>query len=399
MKTNKFFQLLTLAICALAFAFVTGCEGPEGPQGPKGDKGDVGDVGPKGDKGDDGTPGVAGNVTCLECHSAETPQEKLEEFHRSVHAAGAIAVDYAGGRYDCAQCHSHEGYLEFARTDTVSANITNPSAWQCKTCHNIHTTFQSGDYAFRLGDAVTLIADVSGSTVVDGGSNNTCINCHQARRDYASYDSQTTDKTYTRKFIGDDYDAYLNAAVGPNGSITPNGTNDTLTVVFDVPFATHAYISSTHAGPHHGPQANLWSGHTGTVEGTPFDPHADGCVVCHMGPESGHSFDVTENNYGNCQVDGCHQTSKVPSLDAFADRILAVGMALDAIHAVHFDDTWDIEDDGMVGAFHPMYASLTKAQMKAWWNFMFLLEDRSNSAHNPVYAETLLSEAETTLGL
>ena len=80
MKTNKFFQLLTLAICAVAFAFVTGCEGPTGPMGPAGDKGDTGDTGAAGAKGDDGTQGVAGNVTCLECHSADTPPSQARRI-------------------------------------------------------------------------------------------------------------------------------------------------------------------------------------------------------------------------------------------------------------------------------------------------------------------------------
>ena len=186
MKTDKFLKFLTLAFCALAFAFVTGCEGPEGPQGPKGDKGDTGDTGAK---GDDGAQGVAGNVTCLECHSADNPQIKQEEFSRSAHSAGAIAVDYAGGRSSCAECHSHEGFLEFARTGDVAANISNPSAWECKTCHNIHTTFEQTDYALRLDDAV----DLAGGGMVDAGNNNLCANCHKARRASTYYDDPATD--------------------------------------------------------------------------------------------------------------------------------------------------------------------------------------------------------------
>ena len=145
MRTNKFFQILTMAICAVAFAFVTGCEGPEGPQGPKGDKGDQGD---QGIQGDQGPQGDAGNVTCLECHEGDGIQEKQAQFHQSQHASGAIAVDYAGGRASCAQCHSHEGFVEFARTGSVGADIINPSAWQCKTCHNIHDTFTGEDISF-----------------------------------------------------------------------------------------------------------------------------------------------------------------------------------------------------------------------------------------------------------
>ena len=379
MKTNKIFQLLTLAICAVMFAFVTGCEGPQGEVGP------AGPAGPQGDKGDDGTQGVAGNVTCLECHSATTPLDKGIEFHRSVHAAGAIAVDYAGGRTSCAQCHSHEGFLEFAATGTVAEDIAVPTAWECSTCHNIHTTFEKTDYAFRLGDDVTLIA---GGTVVAGGNNNTCVNCHQSRREVSYYDGATEDKTYTRKFTGADTATYLHAAVGPDGSITWDRTGDvdTLVVVFDVPLASHAYISSTHAGPHHGPQGNVWAGVGGVTDGTAYGAHSDGCVKCHMGPESGHSFKPKE---ANCTVTDCHGSSKQPSLDATAARIDKVGKELEAIGAVHYSD----------GAYHPVYASLARADFNAWWDFMVILEDRSNGAHNPAYVETLLKSAETQLGL
>ena len=177
-------------------------------------------------------------------------------------------------------------------------------------------------------------------------------------------------------------------------------------MTYDVPLATHAYISSSHAGPHHGPQGNLWAG-TGGVQATDviFDAHSDGCVKCHMGPESGHSFIPKEEN---CTVTGCHSGSKEPSLNAFLDRLVAVGMKLDELHAVHFDQAaYDEVYDPRAGneakayyaAFHPLYSSLERDVFQAWWNFALLLEDRSQSAHNPTYAESLLSDAETKLGL
>ena len=400
MRTNKFFQILTMAICAVAFAFVTGCEGPEGPQGIQGPQG------PEGPQGEQGPQGDAGNLTCLECHEGDGIQATNEEFHRSVHAAGAIAVDYAGGRASCAKCHSHEGYLEYARTGKVAADISNPSAWQCKTCHNIHDTFTGEDIAFRLGDAVTLVGDVT----FDEGNNNTCANCHQARRGVDNYDNATEDKTYVRKFTNpDDIASYqAHAAVGPTGSVVldDTGATDTLVVTFDVPAATHAYISSTHAGPHHGPQANMFVGVTGAdvADGDIFSNHEGGCVVCHMGPESGHSFMPKDEN---CQVDGCHGSDKQDAMDAFLGRIVDVGMELEALGAVHFDqatfddvlDETKSESKAYYAAFHPKYASLERDVFNAWWNFAFLLEDRSKSAHNPTYAKALLEQAETALGL
>jgi hypothetical protein len=369
----------------VAGALVISCEGPQGPAGTDGQDGQ---------DGADGVDGVDGNVTCLVCHNDDTQALIAVQFAGSQHSSGAIAVDYAGGRADCAQCHSHEGYVEFALTGTVANDITNPSAWECATCHDLHTDFVDTDYAFRLGDPVALVADET--ITLDEGNNNTCINCHQARRTVASYDSETEDKTYTRKFTDpEDIAAYTTAAVGPAGSITldESGTTDTLVVVFDVPVATHAYISSTHAGPHHGPQANLWSGKAaGTVDGDVYAPHEDGCVVCHMGPETGHSFRVDE---GNC-ID-CHG-SKSTEMDAIAARLEAIALALEAIHAVHIDDAWE-SGDALFGAVHPMYASLERDDFKAWWDFTLIMEDRSLSAHNPSYVKALLTGIETTLGI
>jgi hypothetical protein len=225
MRKLSFF-LGCLAIL-VAGALVISCEGPMGPAGTNGQDGQ---------DGTDGTDGVDGNVTCLVCHNNEIKAEIASQFASSQHASGAIAVDYAGGRADCAQCHSHEGYLEFARTGGVANDFTNPSQWECATCHDLHTDFEDTDYAFRLGGPVTLVADES--VVLDEGNNNTCINCHQARRNAASYDNVTKDTTYTRKFTGDAIAVYTNAAVGPGGSAILDG--DTLRVSFVVPFATNA---------------------------------------------------------------------------------------------------------------------------------------------------------------
>ena len=51
MKTKKITQLLTLAFCAIAFAFVTSCEGPQGPAGPAGTNGTDGTDGTSGSDG------------------------------------------------------------------------------------------------------------------------------------------------------------------------------------------------------------------------------------------------------------------------------------------------------------------------------------------------------------
>lgn len=381
MKTKVILTTVLLAAAVLIYGIstvLTGCKGKDGELGA------TGPAGTDGINGTDGTNGVAGNVTCLVCHSGSVKALIALQFATSQHALGDIAVDYAGGRSTCAKCHSHEGYVEFAMTGGVAENFSAPSAWKCSTCHSLHTTFEGTDYAFRLGGAITLITD--GTTIVDNGNSNTCMNCHQSRKNDDSYDNATTDQTYTRTFTGDDIAIYTNAAVGTGGSITLNGTSDTLTVIFDVPVATHVYISSTHAGPHHGPQTNTWAGVGGITSsaGTPYSAHSGGCVSCHM-DGSNHSFMPKS---ATCIA--CHNSStdKGTEMGLIADRIQAVGDELEVRHAVHYEEGW-----------HPVYASITRAEFQAFWNFMICLEDRSNSAHNPTYVKAMLTEAEATLGL
>ncbi len=150
---------------------------------------------------------------------------------------------------------------------------------------------------------------MDGSTVLDEGNNNTCINCHQTCR-ARSYYHDAADQTYTRKFTGDDVALYTNAACGPNGT-------DSVVVVFDVPTATHDYISSTHAGPHHGTQGNLWAGLGGVTVGTMYNGHSNGCVECHMA-DGAHSFKPNSATCIACHSDG---TDKQSDMDDFADRI------------------------------------------------------------------------------
>ena len=387
---KKLTMLLSLlggiAILFVGAMILSSCEGPAGPMGP------AGTDGTDGINGTDGTDGVDGNITCLACHNVETKAAIASEFAASQHASGSIAVAYAGGRSSCAACHGHEGYLEFARTGGVANNFTNPSPWECQTCHDFHTDFESGDYAFRLNDPVTLYADAT--VTLDEGNNNTCINCHQSRRTVKGYDNVTKDTTYNRKFTGDDIAVYTIAAFGPGGSATLDG--DTLRVAFVVPYLDNAYISSTHAGPHHGPQANLWSGQAaGVVDGTPYAPHDGGCVSCHMGSESGHTFHPEAATCIACHAD---QTDKGDDMDDIADRLEAIALELEAIHAIHIDETWK-SGEPLFGAAHPMYASLERDDFNAWWDFMLIMEDRSKSAHNPVYVDALLDGIETTLGI
>jgi hypothetical protein len=356
MKTNRFaIFLFLIAIIALC-----GCEGDQGPAGV---------AGADGVDGTNGTDGIDGNVTCLDCHNTDTQNSISLQFDRSQHAAGTIAVDYAGARAGCAMCHSGNGYVEWAETGMVDGNLTTPEPWECKTCHSIHTTFEVGDYALRMADPVEWIFDEDfGATTFDFGDNsNVCAWCHQSRR------------------------------------AAPTLTN---------PDDDMFWITSTHWGPHHGAMANVWAGVGFAEMGTGFpttNVHATQatCMDCHMGAyadgEGGHTWSPS---LAACNA--CHGTTETDFnhggvredieglLDDLRDQLLANGVIEedpdDPGHYIPLMDTPnpdDLDDDG-----NPkIQAHVTIDEANAFFNWVGLSEDRSLGAHNPRYVEVLLENS------
>jgi hypothetical protein len=354
------------------FGMVTliSCEGPEGPAGLD---------------GTDGTDGVDGNVTCLQCHTATIMDAIDDAFASHKHTSGT-SWSYAGTRESCAPCHDGEAIVTYLNTGALVAGYG--VGLECGSCHSDHASLEDDIEApLRMVSSVTSVA-VEGATY-NHGDGNVCATCHQARSIASSY-YPTEDGTYTRKFTGDDIAVYQNAAVGPNGTIDLVG--DTLFVVFDVPVATHVYTSSTHAGPHHGPQANMFAADMGSVTGTPWerDHHTD-CASCHVSDTTaatgfGHNFEPDIAMCDECHGDAIDITAEMAEIQT---RMDAVEAALEAIHAIH------VADDGV----HPLYASLPKAQWNAFWDYMCLYEDKSKGLHNFAYAKQLLNSCESALGL
>lgn len=331
----KYNSLLKLVLFGFICAFMATSCVKEGPMGP---------AGADGTDGSDGAAGVDGKISCLACHKGSNMEAKEAEFVMSAHNVGAIAVDYAGGRAACAQCHSHEGFTQYAVFNKVLGDITNPSAWECSTCHGLHEDFETGDYALRLKAPVVSGADKV--TVLDlKGNSNLCAVCHQSR------------------------------------SAEPNA----------VPAETYNITART--GPHHGPQANLVVG-VGFAEipGSVAYPAANtskhlteaSCVGCHMAPFSkasgGHSFKPnldacntchnatnTDFNYGGVRTEVEHL------LETLGDKLVELNVMT--------------KTDG---AYAVVPGSYPMVQAQAYFNWIGIEEDRSMGAHNPKYIKALL---------
>ncbi len=332
MNTNRFFLLLML-LPAIA---LMGCEGDQGPAGP---------AGTDGADGSDGANGYT-PAMCLDCHNTAPDLEIQLAYATSGHKAGEY-VGYAGGRGSCAKCHSKQGFIEYAVNGEVAGDISDPAAIDCATCHTVHPD----GFGIRANGPVSLIWD-EGATPVDFGDNsNICANCHQSRR--------------AEPMIAAPADTFE--------------------------------ITSTHYGPHHGAQANVLEGvGFAEIEGSMDYPDAGAghaaagmtCVACHMDDgyadeQGGHSWHTA---LAACQT--CHagtddfdvngfQTDTQGKLDGLRDRLVELGV-------VAGDDEH---------GYHPVEGVYPMVQVRAFFNWIGLEEDRSKGAHNPSYVDALLENS------
>lgn len=355
-------KLLTFLLAVLA-VFAMSCEGPAGPAGANG---------ADGTNGTDGTDGVDGNVTCLACHSADNIQSVKEQFNQSVHSAGQIAVDYAGGRSSCAQCHSSEGYIEWAHNGTVEENIAAPSAWECGTCHGLHQTFEVTDYALRAADDFEFIFDET--VVADFGNSNLCSNCHQSRRAEPNVAAPGADFEITSTHYGPHHGSQSNVLYGAGFAEIAGPVSYP-----DAGSANHMAEGGNCTGCHMYDYAEGTGGHT-------FNPVVASCNDCHGSSD-------TDFNYGGVQ------TATENQLEELRDILLALNvieLGEEEVYELN-PETGNIELVVHVEGYHPIPGTYPMVQVQAFFNWVGLEEDRSLGVHNPKYVNALLTNSISAL--
>ncbi len=344
MKYNSFLKLLFIGFaCAL---IATSCV-KEGPMGP------AGADGKDGANGTDGTNGVDGKVSCLVCHAGTVMEAKQAEFAMSVHSAGAIAVDYAGGRASCARCHSHEGFTQFSVFNSVLGDITNPTAWKCNTCHGLHKSFEGKDYALRMVSPPVPIAAANG--VIDlKGNSNLCGTCHQSR----SAEPNTARPGTTFAVTVRTYPHYSAQSNILNGS----GLSEIKGSVNYPDKGTHPHLAMAGGsciGCHMGPVNNRQGGHT-------LIPRVKACNDCHGGTA------ITNYNYGGVQTD------TQAKLDELKKKLLAMGLISESL-----------DEEGVV-QYTPVAGVRPMLHAQAIYNYFGVKYDRSLGVHNPKYVKAIL---------
>jgi len=225
--------------------------------------------------------------------------------------------------------------------DTYDGDAADVTHQDCRTCHQIHTTFTGADWALETTDPVGLYAFEDAT--YDGGAGNLCAVCHQPRR-----------------------------TMGPD-------------VVDGV-----VNWSSTHYGPHHGPQSAMLMGIGGEgAEGKPSSHYSmveNTCVACHLGENDSHTFlpDVSA-----CQ--GCHADAE--SFDINGAQTEVEELVAQLHEALVAKGMWDEEAD------EPVVGEYPEAEAAALWNYVYIAhEDKSMGVHNPTYTKALLEASLAALG-
>jgi hypothetical protein len=283
-------------------------------------------------------------ASCTDCHNDTTLiTGKTTAWETSMHATGTAYGRGTSG--SCAGCHSGGGFsaaIAAGLTVDQASGDPTPTRQDCRACHQIHTSYTGGDWALETTDSVMLFAFEAGSSALyDGGKGNLCANCHQPRR--------TID------------------AADPNGMIN---------------------VSSSHWGPHHGPQSAMLLGIGGAGAEGEASGHSwmveDTCVTCHLGENMNHNFEPVASACTTCHEDATNmdingvQTEVAALIAEVAELLQGKGL---------------LDEEG-----HPVVGLYPAAQAAALWDYIFIsIEDGSLGVHNASYTKALLEAAKVAL--
>ncbi|RMF11064.1 MAG: T9SS C-terminal target domain-containing protein [Candidatus Neomarinimicrobiota bacterium] len=301
--------------------------------------------------------------TCAICHDEGSHHAFPDQWRYSVHG-NPTTLSYAGTRASCAQCHSGSGFIAYlANGMNPLETAPDPVPIGCASCHDPHSV----ENIHQLRTVGPTILG-NGVVITQGGTGQLCMTCHKSRRNSEEY-------------------------TGPD------------------------FHYSSHFGPHHGPQADMLAGTNALTFGRdlPSSPHLeateDACVTCHMSGSltdadgninhvGGHTFSMTDPD-GNDHVEACAPCHG--ELTSFHEKKFydANGVADhdgDGIEEGVQDEVAGLleelalmlppVDDPTVDVSGTYEYTLT--EIKAAYNYFFVMEDRSGGIHNPAFAVSLL---------
>jgi len=297
---------------------------------------------------------------CAQCHDAEPYHVKGAEWANSLHAV-ATRIPTGEGRASCVRCHAAPGFVDFVDGVPEAQRRTLYEAIICAACHDPHGA--EGPHILRQVSSVTLMDGFT--TITNGGTGQLCMNCHLSRRNATNYVEITAGSSQFGPHHGPQTDMLAGANAITYGKEIPSSAHSA--AVKDTCVACHLQEVAANA-----PYFGHVGGHTfkpGWDGGTPNTPEDDVhlvglCTDCH-GPVE--TFDFKRGDYdGDGIVQGVQ--TEVKALLARLGNLLPPA-----------------------GPDVTITAAYTKPQLRAAYNYLFVLEDGSYGVHNLSYAVGLLN--------
>jgi predicted CXXCH cytochrome family protein len=235
----------------------------------------------------------------------------------------------------------------------------------CTACHEPHDA--ANPHQLRTSAPVTLMDKKTTITTNTAGMGILCMNCHMSRRDATNYVEVTPGSSRFGPHHGPQADMLAGANAMNYGKVIPSSAHRE--VVEDSCVTCHMQeVAST------SPAFTQVGGHTFKPKwdsGTNVVEMTEACVQCHGEIED---FDFKRQDYdGNGVVEGV-QTEVRGLLSRLALLLPPVGVA----KTNHSPSNISIN------------SSWTRPQLRAGYNYLFVVEDGSYGIHNLSYAVGLL---------
>lgn len=316
---------------------------------------------------------------CGNCHGEPWRHSKFQQWENSLHSEavfeGRVVADNVRNTLnDCNRCHDGESYVDFTKNRLGTLNLTKADQKMivCQSCHDPHGN--NNEYSLRniATGADTLANGVSYS---NQGTAKVCFNCHQARRNNATY--ITVRGSFTSTW-------------GPHENPQSDVLMGTNAATFGFPFisGSHRNIENSCATCHMAETTDTGTvtrdkvgGHSMNLhyEATNYD-HTAGCQGCHSGVTSFEQFMAPQDFDGDGtvepwqhEVEGCLRNLRIALPPAGVDSVAWQLIARD---------------------------SLNLNLRKAYWNYLMMEREGSGGLHNPFYViQVLLTSKNYTVGI
>jgi len=307
--------------------------------------------------------------SCMSCHDATRPSAQFHSFRRSGHidavwSGSFMNRDGSNSLNDCVRCHDGRAYVNFTKGEgtNTSSDVYGPETFvdiTCEACHDPH--------AGGLRKAPAAADTLAGGFAYDPeifGAGATCTDCHKYRSD--GYNMVMDTDLYMR--WGPHY-------VGSTDVMLGKGGYD-----FDTDLPTSAAhlnqgnsCADCHMATAGGDLRNLMGDHSwnmkADVEGTEYDL-VEACNTCHAGITS--FDDILGADY-----------NMTGTVQPFTEEVQGLlNMLAEALPPVG-DPTidWQLLDNDNI------------EQKGAYWNYLYVRNDKSLGIHNPKYVVALLQKS------